>query len=153
MAPMPINTLSFTTQPCTTARWPTFTKLPMVVGAVPYVQWITAPSCILVYLPTQIRLTSPRTTALNHTEQWSPSVTSPTTVAFSAKKQSVPIAGLTPFTGSIKVIIYYLNTCLKNRINPFVGAIGIIRCVMQAPTFFPAHCRFDNQVCNLNNVA
>jgi hypothetical protein len=43
------------------------------------------PSCTLLRSPIVIGATSPRTTALNHTEHWSPSVTSPTKVAFSLK--------------------------------------------------------------------
>jgi hypothetical protein len=42
--------------------------------------------------------TSPRTTALNHTVQDSPIVTSPTTTALSAKKQFAPTCGVKPLT-------------------------------------------------------
>jgi hypothetical protein len=51
-----------------------------------------------------IECTSPRTTALNQTVQWSPITTSPTTVAFSAKKQSDPKIGVKPLIDFIIAI-------------------------------------------------
>src|SRR5258707_1938436 len=59
---------------------------------------------ILVLLPIVIECTSPRTTALNHTVQLSPIVTSPTTVALSARKQFLPNWGEFPRTDLIKAI-------------------------------------------------
>jgi hypothetical protein len=49
-------------------------------------------------------LTSPLTTALNHTLHSSPNITSPTTVAFGAIKQVDGIVGIMPFTGNIYII-------------------------------------------------
>ena len=53
-----------------------------------------------------IELTSPRTTALNQTVQFSPITTSPTTVEFSASQQLSPKVGEIPFTGFINGILY-----------------------------------------------
>src|SRR6185436_11370997 len=54
--------------------------------------------------PMVTEFTSPRTTALNHTLQSSPILTSPTIVAFSARKQFFPRTGVLPFTDFISAI-------------------------------------------------
>ena len=56
-------------------------------------------------LPMRIEFTSPRSTVLNHMEHSSPMVTSPTTVAFSARKQFRPITGVNPLTDCISGIL------------------------------------------------
>jgi hypothetical protein len=49
-------------------------------------------------------LTSPLITALNHTEHSSPIITSPTIVAFGARKQEEGIVGKIPLTGRMSGI-------------------------------------------------
>ena len=53
-------------------------------------------------------LTSPRTTALNHTLHSEPITTSPTRVALGAIKQSLGIVGETPLTGSMTGMIQWV---------------------------------------------
>src|SRR5215218_7397997 len=104
MAPMPMSTLSCTVQPCTMALCPMEILLPIIVFVRLKVQWITAPSCTFTLFPIRMLLTSPRTTALNHTLHSVPISTSPTMVQLGAIKQSSPHLGNTPSTGKINAI-------------------------------------------------
>ena len=86
MVCMPIITRSPTVQPCSMAWWPMVTSAPISRGKPPglnseaCVMCSTALSWMLVRAPTRMRCMSPRTTAPGHSEQSSPSVTSPITV-------------------------------------------------------------------------
>src|ERR671913_1730614 len=64
---------------------------------------------MLVLSPTMIEWTSPLTTALNHTVQFSPISTCPITVAFSARKQFFPNFGVYPLTDFINAIASQSN--------------------------------------------
>ena len=76
---MPMMVLSPTTAPWTTAPWPTDTQSPSTVAC--FSEWSTQQSCTLHPRPRVMAMPSPRSTALNHTEQSGPRVTSPTTAA------------------------------------------------------------------------
>src|ERR1035437_1335283 len=106
---------------------------------------------MLTLFPILMEWTSPRTTALNQTLHWSPITTSPTTVALSARKHSLPNCGVFPFTVFIRAIIKYGFNDMK--LFYITDWAGIIEREMKPPAFFTFNSMHDNDVRNIDQVA
>src|SRR6478735_170373 len=93
--PMPTRQSSSMVHPWSTARWPTETPAPMLVGC-PASVCTTTPSCRLLRSPSTIGSTSARSTAVYQTLEPARSSTAPTRSALGATQAVSWTAGVTP---------------------------------------------------------
>src|SRR6478735_7180935 len=95
MAPIPTRQSSSTVQPWRTARWPTDTPAPMLVGC-PASVCTTTPSCRLLPSPSTIGSKSARSTAVYQTLEPARRSTAPTRSALGATQAVSWTTGVTP---------------------------------------------------------